>query len=129
MSITRIANNIKYQWREQRQEIIFAGVRTLIHFFLLLISFFSGILYERSEFEKWHQVQISYNDDHQKAWQEFKRKGNSQKLFVASKNGTKVYPIDCSSAKRIKEENRIYFQNLKQAHSLGYENSKQCGTN
>lgn len=50
---------------------------------------------------------------------------DSQK-FVASKNGSKYYPIDCTAANRIKEENRIYFTNEKEAGESGLEISNQC---
>jgi len=44
--------------------------------------------------------------------------------FVASKNGTKYHPIDSGSAKQIKDENKVYFQNQAEAEAAGYEAGK-----
>jgi hypothetical protein len=49
-----------------------------------------------------------------------------QKPFLASKNGTKYYPINCSSANRILEENRIWFDKEEDAITQGYEKSTTC---
>lgn len=56
--------------------------------------------------------------------------GESEKAeiraFVASKNGTKFYPIDCKSANSIKPENRIYFASALEAGKAGFERTSQC---
>jgi hypothetical protein len=49
-----------------------------------------------------------------------------EKSFVASKNGTKYYPVGCSGANRIKEENKIYFSTEKEARDRGLGPSKNC---
>ena len=46
--------------------------------------------------------------------------------FIASKNGTKYYPIDCASANRIKPENRLYFALAIDAQKAGYEPAVSC---
>ncbi len=48
--------------------------------------------------------------------------------FVASKNGKKYYPIDCSASDNIKKENKIFFSSEEEAKSKGYSRteSKQC---
>lgn len=46
--------------------------------------------------------------------------------FVASKTGTKYYPIDCGSVSRIKEENRVYFTTEDEAKDKGYERTTSC---
>ncbi len=51
---------------------------------------------------------------------------NSLGNFVASKNGSKYYPIGCKSASRIKPENQIFFANSTEATSRGYVLSDQC---
>jgi hypothetical protein len=51
---------------------------------------------------------------------------NVGKTIVASKNGTKYYPIACSGANRIKEENKIYFASTDLAEKAGYEPSSAC---
>lgn len=46
--------------------------------------------------------------------------------FVASKNGTKYYPMDCKSASRIKDENKVYFNSETEAIDEGYEKASGC---
>jgi len=49
-----------------------------------------------------------------------------EKRFVASKSGTKYYPLDCGGAKRIKEENKIWFASREEAEKFGYTLSLTC---
>lgn len=49
-----------------------------------------------------------------------------EKNYVASKNGKMFYPSGCSSANRIKEENRVWFSTSEEAISSGYELSSTC---
>ncbi len=46
--------------------------------------------------------------------------------YVASKNGTKYYPVGCSGAKRIKPENTVYFDTPSAAEAAGYALSSVC---
>ena len=46
--------------------------------------------------------------------------------FVASKNGTKYYPIKCKSVSRIKDENKIYFNSDSEAKDEGYDLETGC---
>ena len=46
--------------------------------------------------------------------------------YVASKNGEKYYLPSCSGAKRIKEENKVWFATPEQAASAGYEPASNC---
>lgn len=46
--------------------------------------------------------------------------------FVASANGKLYYPLNCKSAARIKEENRIYFATVAEAKSNGLTAAKSC---
>ena len=46
--------------------------------------------------------------------------------FVASINGKNYYPEDCPSAKRIKEENMIWFDSAEEAEADGYTPAKNC---
>jgi hypothetical protein len=50
----------------------------------------------------------------------------SSGAFVASKNGTKYYPLNCSGVKRIKEENKVFFTTAKEAESAGYGPAANC---
>jgi hypothetical protein len=53
---------------------------------------------------------------------------NSEKtsIVIASKNGTKYYYSHCSGINRIKPENRIYFEDEKEAQSFGLERAANC---
>lgn len=46
--------------------------------------------------------------------------------LVASKNGTKYYLPNCSSVKRIKEENKIWFASIEEAKQAGYSPAANC---
>ena len=46
--------------------------------------------------------------------------------IVASKKGSKYHLEDCSGAKRIKEENKIWFNSEKEARKAGYEPAANC---
>ncbi len=51
---------------------------------------------------------------------------NTQKPFLASKNGTRYYLSSCSGAKRIKSENIVYFSTREAAESAGYTKAINC---
>ena len=46
--------------------------------------------------------------------------------YIASKNGTKYYPINCKSADRIKAENRVYFASIEEAELEGLSAATTC---
>ncbi len=46
--------------------------------------------------------------------------------YMASKTGSKYYLPSCGSAKRIKEENRVWFATKQQAETAGYEPAANC---
>jgi hypothetical protein len=46
--------------------------------------------------------------------------------YVASRTGEKYYLIACGSAKRIKEENRVYFKTKDAAEAKGYAPAANC---
>lgn len=46
--------------------------------------------------------------------------------YLASKNGTKYYPLNCTSANRISETNKVFFQSEAEAQLAGFERTKQC---
>ncbi|QQG46356.1 MAG: hypothetical protein HYY55_00720 [Candidatus Niyogibacteria bacterium] len=47
-------------------------------------------------------------------------------VFMASKNGLAYYLPSCAGAKRIKEENKIWFSSREEAESLGYKPAVNC---
>lgn len=52
--------------------------------------------------------------------------GQSEKIFVASKNGKNYHYPWCSGAQRIKEENKIWFPSREEAESKGYTPAANC---
>lgn len=46
--------------------------------------------------------------------------------YVASKTGTKYYLPWCGTAKRIKEENKVWFATKAEAEAAGYEPASNC---
>ena len=46
--------------------------------------------------------------------------GKKDGTFVASKTGKKYYAIDSAAGKKIKEENRVYFETEEEAEAAGY---------
>lgn len=46
--------------------------------------------------------------------------------FVASKNGSRYYPVDCKSSSRIKPENKIYFNTADDAQRAGLVLASGC---
>ena len=46
---------------------------------------------------------------------------DSKGTYVASKNGTKYHPVDSGTAKRIKDENKVFFDSKAEAEAAGYE--------
>ena len=49
-----------------------------------------------------------------------------EKRYVASKNGKLYYSVGCSGAKRISENNMIWFSTSEEAKKSGYEFSSSC---
>ncbi len=51
---------------------------------------------------------------------------DSEKMYVASKTGTKYHLPWCGSAKQIKEENKIWFASKEDAEKAGYTPASNC---
>jgi hypothetical protein len=52
--------------------------------------------------------------------------GDIEYLYVGSKNSDKYHLPDCTSAKKIKKENRVYFLDVWEAREAGYSPCKAC---
>lgn len=52
--------------------------------------------------------------------------GVSEGGYVASKSGTKYHLPWCSGAKRIKEENKVFFKTKGEAEAAGYSPASNC---
>ena len=50
----------------------------------------------------------------------------TEKMYVASKNGKLYYGVDCSGAKRIAEKNQVWFASREDAEKSGYTLSSSC---
>ena len=50
----------------------------------------------------------------------------TQKLFVASKNGNKYHHPWCSGAQRISEANKIWFDSKEEAENAGFTPAANC---
>jgi hypothetical protein len=46
--------------------------------------------------------------------------------FVASSQGKKYYPINCTAAQSLSEKNKIYFTSEAEAQAKGYTKSSSC---
>jgi len=51
---------------------------------------------------------------------------NMQASVVASVNSDKYHYMECAGAKRIKEKNKIYFQNAQEAQGAGFTLANNC---
>lgn len=47
-------------------------------------------------------------------------------LVVASRSGSKYHRLDCTGAKAIKEENKIYFDSVAEAKAGGFQPAANC---
>lgn len=55
-----------------------------------------------------------------------KTENSLKKGFVASKIGSRYYPLDCPAGDKLKPENKIYFSTEKEAIEKGYTKSSSC---
>ena len=51
---------------------------------------------------------------------------SAPKAYVASQKGKKYYPINCSAASNLKEDNKVFFSTETEAESAGYTKSSSC---
>jgi hypothetical protein len=120
-------------------EILIAIKKNLFLIFLIvLISFFSfqlgrisKIADEPIRIEKASIQEIFNNDSNLEITSEsanIQSRGEERLDFrvVVSKNSNKYHFLWCSGAKRIKEENKIYFNSEKEAIVAGYSLAGNC---
>ena len=142
MSIHNFANKIKGWAGERRQILIFIGLLVGVSG----LSFYLGYT-ARAEGHKEPLVAINcpvsaYIDPLAMASNE---KGatqpsssplgasaigaiQNQGAYVASKNGKKYYPLDCPGAKRIKDDNKVFFETSQSAEAAGYSLGTGCNS-
>jgi len=51
---------------------------------------------------------------------------STKEMFVGSKNSNVYHRPDCASAKRIKEENKVWFSSVEEAEKKGYRPARSC---
>jgi len=98
-------------------------------FLIIIFSFSSGIIIGANILGR--PPMIIEKDlilDLEKALMEIEVKNESLKEFpyVASSRGKYYYPVDCSLANTLKEENKIYFKSQEEAESRGYVYNTRC---
>ena len=57
---------------------------------------------------------------------EAKKEAQKEFPFVASSRGKYYYPVECSLANSLKEENKIYFKSQEEAEANGYTYNTRC---
>ena len=70
--------------------------------------------------------EIVFNLDKIYNIQDFMSNREGDYEVVASKSGKKYYFPNCSGVKRIKKENLVYFNTVKDAQDQGLELAKNC---
>ena len=128
MSIYDFKTNIKGWVGEHRQKLVFIGVLVVS----AGISFYLGYV-ARAETHKEPLVAIECpvnayispisSDISQSPLSTSKAHSGA---YIASKNGKKYYPADCTGASKIKEANRTYFATALLAESAGYARASGC---
>lgn len=119
---SRYQNLVK--WGREYQSTIFAALILVLTFFL---GFGFGLLIKPN---KPAPIIIDKNVKIGLPARQSEFSGNSDNFsggnFVASINGKNYYPKDCTSAKRIKAENMIWFSSAEEAEADGYLPAKNC---
>ncbi len=136
MSIPAFVEKIKTWAGERRTTLIFIGILTLVAISSFYLGYIARLETSDSTPEalKPFENSLSVSEGDQVAGA-----GNTPTLsdlttplgassgsFIASKNGTKYYPVACASAKRIKDANKVFFTTAKDAEKEGYTLASGC---
>jgi hypothetical protein len=135
MSIHTLLDKIKGRAGEHREKLIFMGILGLV----AISAFYLGYV-AHAESRKVPPVVIqcpanAYMDplalsEVPTAPVKSSSTASSAKAgsgpYVASKSGTKYYPVACSGAKRIKDENKVFFASEAAAQSAGLALAAAC---
>jgi len=90
-----------------------------------LTTFSLGMLYEREQLQSNREISIQKATEADLLWEEYQSQ-QRQGDYFGSRNGTKIYTEGCSAGSRIKDENKVFFETIQQAESLGYSLSSSC---
>ncbi|MFT6361396.1 MAG: hypothetical protein ACJAV6_000373 [Candidatus Paceibacteria bacterium] len=94
--------------------------------FVALGSFSLGMIHERKSYLEQHPITVTYSDEAVALFDEYQSIKHENQNYFASKSGSIVYPLGCSKGERVKEENRVFFQDLGQALGRGYREAEGC---
>lgn len=86
---------------------------------LCVFAFFGGVLFTQESLNNREEIQVLHNSKVALLWESYLEE-RKQYPFVAAREGAYVYPRNCKLSGRIKEDNRVYFEYLRDAKSLGY---------
>ena len=119
---SRLENLI--EWGKEREKNLLIGLALVL---VLLIGLGSGLLFKSNQIspiiiDKNIKVGLPAASGNSSALEKPVIFGN----FMASINGKAYYPANCEAAKRIKEENRIWFASKEEAEADGYRPAQNC---
>jgi len=125
MSITDFFNKIKGKNLLDKLTIFYIIIIILV----AMGSFGLGVIYDSNK--------QNYKEDNNysaSGWtatggptaEELENSKNKKKFYVASKNSKIYYNVNCSGAKRIKEENKIWFSSREEAEKSGLTLATSC---
>jgi hypothetical protein len=119
VSLKQIVKKIKGFHQKYVKSLIWVWIIILSFINSYILGFLSGVNDISGELLK-----IEYDPNIEITIDDLNKKNNSNGNIYASKNGSKYYFSYCSS--RIKEENKIFFENEDQAREEGYDLSATC---
>ena len=89
-------------------------------------AFSIGVLYERGRYLSDHPVTVTYSDEATALWDAYQNTKEQNQSYVASKNGSLVYPVGCARANTLSDANKVFFETLEQAIEFGYREAEGC---
>ncbi|MDD4994433.1 MAG: hypothetical protein PHT66_00375 [Candidatus Pacebacteria bacterium] len=98
-------------------------------FLITSLAFSSGIIIGANILSRPPMIiekELILNLEESLAEVEAKNESLKEFSYVASSRGKYYYPIDCSLAKNLKEENKIYFKTKEEAEDKGYIYNTKC---
>ncbi len=118
--------NIKEKFKKINSENINNAIIVLIVLFVGLVSFGLGRLSALSERKAPVTAVLSEAELPTASVGSSASLRQGEKLFVASKSGTKYHYPWCSGAQRIKNENKLWFSTREEAEKEGYSPASNC---
>lgn len=98
-------------------------------FLITSLAFSSGIIIGANILSRPPMIiekELILNLEESLAEVEAKNESLKEFSYIASSRGKYYYPIDCSLAKNLKEENKIYFKTKEEAEDKGYIYNTKC---